>query len=468
MFQRLFLTLLTVAAVAAELCASPKYVFLFIGDGMGTGHVMAAENYRRMVLGEREPMLMLTFPTTGLMSTYSASSPVTDSAAAGTALACGRKTANRMIGITPDGEKPESMASIFHRNGYGVGLVTTVAPDDATPAAFYAHVVDRSQFDEIARDAMEADFEFLAGANLRGRRDNYDRFRENGIAVVRGGEECGRVASRRVLLLNTDTVLPNDVGYALDSTPGALTLPDITRLCIDHLMRHTPERFFIMAEGGSIDHAAHSNDGAAVIKEILDFNNALAVAYDFYLRHPDDTVIIVTSDHDTGGMATVSNGGSLAEVDRQRISKDRFNDWCKQLGARGKAMEWDKMSEVLADKFGIGKSVALTSAEMQRLRESFEGSFNSQDSASHVTTYASYSDFVDTLYDILDSRMSIRWITNEHTANPVGVYAIGRGTEALGHFIDNTEIYTFLTRGLVPEAVAAAQSGVIQSCTPMK
>lgn len=450
MISRLILTLLTVAAVTVELGASPKYIFFFIGDGMGTGHVMATENYRRMVHGEKDPMLMLTFPVTGIMTTYSASSPVTDSAAAGTALACGRKTANRMIGITPDGSEPESMAALFHRNGYGVGLVTTVAPDDATPAAFYAHVNDRSQFDDIAIDAIESDYEFIAGANLRGDRSNYDSFRKGGISVVRGADECKRAETRRVLLLNTDTILPNDVGYAIDAAEGVLTLPEMTRLCIDHLKTHTPDRFFMMVEGGSIDHAGHSNDGAAVIKEIIDFNRALAYAYDFYLDHPEETVIIVTSDHDTGGMATVSNGGSLRMIDTQRISKDRFNDRCKAIVSDGSGIGWKEMSRVLADEFSLGKEMTLTPEEETRLRNSFDRSFTSRESSSNVTTYASYSEFVDTLYDILDARMSIRWITNDHTANPVGVYAIGEGTENLGRFIDNTDIYDCLTSGLIP------------------
>lgn len=446
MIRRLILALLAVAAVAAELGASPKYIFLFIGDGMGPGHIMAAENYRRMTSERKDPLLMLTFPVTGLMSTYSASSPVTDSAAAGTALACGRKTANRMIGMTPDGTEVESMATRFHRNGYGVGLVTTVAPDDATPAAFYAHVRDRSRFDDIALDAIESDFEFIAGANLRGNPANYDLFREKGVAVVRGVDQCRRTTARRVLLLNTDTVMPNDVGYAINSAEDVLTLPEMTRLCIDHLKKHTPDRFFMMAEGGSIDHAAHGNDGATVIKEILDFNRALSYAYEFYLDHPDETVIIVTSDHDTGGMATVSNGGDLTLADARHISKDRFNDRCRAVDSGSATIDRDAMRQILAEEFGIGNSIKLSPEEERLLWDSFDKSFKSDAASSRTTTYASYSEFVDTLYNLLDSRLSVRWITDEHTANPVGVFAIGADTSTLGHFIDNTDIHGFLTQ----------------------
>ena len=122
---------------------------------------------------------------------------------------------------------------------------------------------------------------------------------------------------------------------------------------MDHLLKHSSDRFFMMVEGGSIDHAAHSNDGASVIKEIISFDQALRHAYDFYLAHPDETAIIVTSDHDTGGMATVSNGGSLETVDMQKMSKDRLNDRIKSRIASGQRISWDEMADLLTEQFEI-------------------------------------------------------------------------------------------------------------------
>ncbi|MDE6771993.1 MAG: alkaline phosphatase, partial [Muribaculaceae bacterium] len=118
---------------------APKYIFYFIGDGMGMAPAMAAATYNRSVLGTAELPLMMTFPVAGQVMTYSASSDVTDSAAAGTALATGNKTVNGMLGVTPDTTAVYSIAGILKdKLGYGVGLVTNVAADDATPGAFYA------------------------------------------------------------------------------------------------------------------------------------------------------------------------------------------------------------------------------------------------------------------------------------------------------------------------------------------
>ena len=448
MKRRLISTIFAILLCAGGY-ASPRYIFFFIGDGMGLGHIMATENYRRMVLGKREPMIMLTMPHAGIMTTYSASSPVTDSAAAGTALACGQKTSNRVIGINHDGDTLMSIAGVLHRKGYGVGLVTSVAPDDATPAAFYAHVKDRSMFDDIASDAIESGYEFIAGANLRGETSNYERFRSAGIAVASGAEECRDAGSRRVLLLNTDSVMLNDIGYALDSVKSSMNLPEMTRLCMDHLLKHSSDRFFMMVEGGSIDHAAHSNDGASVIKEIISFDQALRHAYDFYLAHPDETAIIVTSDHDTGGMATVSNGGSLETVDMQKMSKDRLNDRIKSRIASGQRISWDEMADLLTEQFDIGSGIKMTADEEERLRQSFARSFGREASSQHLTTYSSYSEFIDVLFDVLNAHMSIKWITDDHTANPVGVFAVGKGTEKLGCTIDNTEIYDWLMDSII-------------------
>lgn len=218
---------------------------------------------------------------------------------------------------------------------------------------------------------------------------------------------------------------------------------------MDHLLKHSSDRFFMMVEGGSIDHAAHSNDGASVIKEIISFDQALRHAYDFYLAHPDETAIIVTSDHDTGGMATVSNGGSLETVDMQKMSKDRLNDRIKSRIASGQRISWDEMADLLTEQFDIGSGIKMTADEEERLRQSFARSFGREASSQHLTTYSSYSEFIDVLFDVLNAHMSIKWITDDHTANPVGVFAVGKGTEKLGCTIDNTEIYDWLMDSII-------------------
>ena len=142
---KITLTLL-LAALPMLLTAQPKvkYIFYFIGDGMGMGHVNAAEAYNRDVLGSQTPLLMMTFPYAGQVRTYSANNPITDSAAAGSALSSGEKTNNYMVAVRPDSSRMVSVAYGLFRNGYRVGIGTSVYGDDATPAAFYANAYNRA------------------------------------------------------------------------------------------------------------------------------------------------------------------------------------------------------------------------------------------------------------------------------------------------------------------------------------
>lgn len=428
------------AIIAAQ--AAPRYIFYFIGDGMGMGHAIATKNYLRVTTGDPDAKpLMMTFPFVGIASTVSASSPVTDSAASGTALATGTKTKNYMIGMNPDSVAVTSIAKQLHDQGYGVGLITTVAPDDATPAAFYAHVPNRKMFDEIARDAIASDYEFIGGANLRGNKGLVGEFEKAGVKVVRGAEPCRRaIDSRRVLLLNTDTVHANEIGYAIDSIDGVLTLPVMMDLCLEHLNKHTPEKFFMMVEGGSIDHAAHSNDPAAVIKEMVMFNNTLAKAYEFYLAHPDETLIVVTADHDTGGMANTGKWDNIANVDYQRISKDAFNEWFREYMKEYPSATWEQFNEPLKHYFSLGNGIKLSDKQMATLKQLFEEQVSGIGGNEQRTLYASYANFTNELFNAISHALGYKWITNNHTGNPVGIYAVGVGADRFSRVLENSDI----------------------------
>ncbi len=324
----------------ATCSAAPKYVFFFIGDGMGLGAVSLSNLYNRTINGTDTLLTMMQLPVTSFAFTHSASSPVTDSAAAGTALATGHKTNNTMLGVTPDSAAVNSIATVLHDHGFGVGLVTSVAPDDATPGAFYAHQPNRSMFYEIGCDAARSGFEFIAGANLRGLKDKkgkptdlMETLEANGVAVVRGLEALDNTDSRRIMLLGKDLAKNNAIGYTIDSLETTYKLPAITQACLDHLLKVSPDKFFMMVEGGDIDHGAHGNDAATTVMETLEFDKALRIAYNFYLRHPDETLILVTADHETGGLMLANKDlhytMSPAYLRYPRMSKDAFSDYCK-------------------------------------------------------------------------------------------------------------------------------------------
>ncbi len=165
--RKLFLTVCALVIALAVSAQSPKYIFYFIGDGMGHGQVMSAAAYKRLVLNDSLPLLMMQFPRAGVVTTYSANTPVTDSAAAGTALATGSKTRNNMLGMNADSVAVSSVADHLAAKGYGIGLITNVCPDDATPAAFYAHVPARTMFYDLAIQFAESTVSFLAGEKMR-------------------------------------------------------------------------------------------------------------------------------------------------------------------------------------------------------------------------------------------------------------------------------------------------------------
>ncbi len=445
------LTSLLLGASLSLSAAAPKYIFYFIGDGMGIGAVSATQTYNRTVLGNTEPLLMLQFPVGSTAFTFSASSPVTDSAAAGTALASGHKTNNSMLGVTPDTTAVTSIARVLKDNGYGIGLVTSVCPDDATPGAFYAHQPRRSMYYEIGKEAATSGYEFIGGSNLRGTKDSNGNpndlmkiFAENGVSVVRGLDALKTVNTRRVFLLNTDSVRVGEIGYTIDSLDNVLTLPAMTEACLDHLMKNSPDKFFMMVEGGAIDHAAHSNDAGTVVMETLNFDQALKVAYDFYLQHPTETLIVVTADHDTGGMALANSHlhyyADLSYLAHQKVSKDMFSEWCRSILKSGKPYSWPEMKQYLTDKLGFFTYIPVNEKQEAALKAKFDKTITQRKGKDQKSLYNSFNEFAVEVFDIISRVSGIGWTTGDHSGAVVPVYAIGQGAAMFSNWQDNTDI----------------------------
>jgi len=295
-----------------------KYVFYFIGDGMGFTHVAAAEAYlaqERGVIG-MDPLCFTQFPVLGEATTFSASNIITDSSAAGTALSTGEKTRNGMLCIAPDSATVlNSISYKIHEAGYSVGVMSTTPINHATPAAFFGHNVKRGNYYAIGQEIPASGFEFFAGGGLyhpKGKEGNeevslYDMIEKGGYTLAYGFEDFkAKQDAGHVVLVQSEgseEICP----YALGRPEGALTLSQIVEAAITVLERN-PKGFFMMAEGGLIDWTAHSQDLAGTIFETLDFDEAISVANAFYERHPDETLIVVTADHETGGIALGRRG----------------------------------------------------------------------------------------------------------------------------------------------------------------
>ncbi|MDE6331011.1 MAG: alkaline phosphatase [Muribaculaceae bacterium] len=456
-FRTIISAFLIAAAIPATCAADDnsqdgaRYIFYFIGDGMGMGPVMAAQNYNRTILGNESPLTMMRMPVVAWCQTYSFSSPVTDSAAAGTALATGTKTRNGMLGMGPDTTAVTSIASELHDRGYGIGLVTTVAADDATPGAFYAHVPSRKMSYEIDIQGAESGYEYIAGASYGGFNDKdgnptdlRQRIDEAGIELLYGASALGEHSARRVMLFGDETAQPWDVSYTIDSVAGALTLPAMTADCLAHLQKYTPDRFFMMVEGGNIDHALHANDGGAAIKEVLNFDQALAMAFDFYRQHPDETLIVVTADHDTGGFALGSNylgyNNKLEVFDHQRVSKEAFSDYCKSILKSRRIYTWDDMKEYLADKLGLFGALEVSPEREQQLKEMFDITFEQRNSHDQKTLYANFNQFAVEVFRTLNDLAGVGFTTTHHSGNPVPLFAVGAGADVFKGFNNNSEL----------------------------
>lgn len=444
---------LALAAIpAAAWAQAPKYIFYFIGDGMGIAQVTNAQLYNSRVLGNETPLLFTTFPVASYATTHSASSDVTDSAAAGTALSTGHKTKNGMLGMDADTVPVTSIAREFQKNGFGIGLVTTVAIDDATPGAFYAQVPNRNQFYEIGQQLARSGYQFAAGASLRGAWDKDDNdtdlmkyFEEENVSVHYGLDGIDTTAERLLVLSPFHKENRNEIGYAIDSISGALTLPALTQAGIDQLMRVSPDRFFMMVEGGSIDHTGHGNDGGTSVREVIAFNEALQVAYDFYLHHPDETLIVVTADHETGGMSvgnqTTGYSVRLGNIAGQKISKDEFGKICRRILDQKRIFSWEDMEELMREKLGVGTSVILPEEDMAELHKMYDEVFRKRDAGhDQKTLYSTFDGFTNTVFRMINAQAGIGWTTSHHTGLPVPVYAIGVDADRFSGMSDNTDL----------------------------
>lgn len=451
--------------IALLSAAQAKYVFFFIGDGMGPHQVLATEMYLAELDGKigRKPLLMTTFPYSGQVATFSASSGITDSAASGTCLASGKKTTNGMIGQTPDSVAVTSVASRLKEEGWGIGIMTSVTIDHATPSSHYAHTPSRNDYYIIGTQLAESNFDFFGGSGFYSPQDKqnpsapnlYDLCEENGYVLAGGYADAkAKVGAKKMLVVPEVRLADRSrhagaLPYAIDRKEGELSLPELVEVAIAQLSSH--DRFFMMAEGGKIDYASHGNDGGTVLREVIDFDNAIKVAYDFYMQHPDETLIVITADHETGGMALgnsdyVLNLKVLAE---QKCSSDLLSDQLSHLYKKvGKDLKWEQVKTVLSKNTGLYAAVEITDKEDQELQEAYTNMMQHQ--GVEKTLYKDLNALASKSLSILNKKSRLGWTSNGHTASAVPVFAIGVGAERFTGWHDNTDIAPLIyeaTRG---------------------
>ena len=435
--------------------AQAKYIFYFIGDGMGTNQVLASEMYLAELEGRigRKQLLLTQFPYSGQVATFSASNGITDSAAAGTCLATGTKTNNGTLGLSPQKDTLRTIAEILQQQGYGIGIMTTVAIDHATPAAFYAKVPDRHQYYEIGTQLAYTNFDFFGGAGFhqpvkqhdKKAPNLYDLCEEQGYTFAHGYADAQNKmnANKLILTQTTDgidrTKQAGSLPYAIDRQEDALTLRQIVSTAIPYLSQKH-DRFFMMVEGGMIDYACHGQDGATAIGETLDMDAALEEAYRFYLAHPDETLIVVTADHETGGLA-MGNGGyvlNLQALQHQHCSSWILSDQLSSL-FKDNTPSWDDVKNLLTKQLGFYTSVKLTDDEDARLHDLYNKAVAHKD-GKVKTLYKTIDELGNTAIALLNKKAHLGWTSYDHTGHAVPVFAVGIGAERFTGWHDNTEI----------------------------
>ena len=278
----------------------PLSIIFMIGDGMGYEHVELA---RLVEFGENGSLFMEESMWNASMTTHSANADVTDSAAAGTALATGNKTNNGMVGVLPDGTELENIIEFGQSLGKATGIVSTSYIVDATPGAFSSHVDSRYSRAIIAQYQVDSDIDVILG----GGEGYFTASQKNtmvskGYSIVYDRTAMNAVTSGKIFGLFAE----DSMQYEQDRNPvNEPSIAEMTNKSIE-LLSQDPDGFFLMVEGGRIDHAAHEKNQVNNALETIAFDKAVKIALD-YVKENNNTILIVTADHETEGLVVQSH-----------------------------------------------------------------------------------------------------------------------------------------------------------------
>ncbi|ADL52221.1 alkaline phosphatase [Clostridium cellulovorans] len=451
---------------------TPKYVFLFIGDGMSSVQINATQVYRgNNTSGQiaTKPLNFTGFPAVGLATTFDATSFCPDSASTGTSISSGVKTHSGVIGLNVDKTtKPESITEKLKAAGKKIGIVSTVTINHATPAAFYAHVPSRNDYYDIAMQLPESNFDYFGGGSIykatgdkKDKQDAYEVIKSKGYTIANKKEDIQKLdsSSNKVYAVTPVTEDSGSMPYTIDTKDGDLTLADYVSKGIDIL--DNDKGFFLMCESGKIDWACHANDAMSAIKEVIGLESAVQKAIDFAGKHPDETLILVTGDHETGGMtigyAATGYNTAFNILDKQKISYIAFDTLISKKKEANPNISFEEVMPMIKENFGLiapgdadanveaNKPYVLTSYEYQKLQNAFAESMKKADQRTKneetAVLYGEYDPLSVTITHIINNKAGIGWTSYSHTGTPVPVYAYGASSEIFEGSYDNTDIF---------------------------
>ena len=481
----------------------PKYVFLFIGDGMSypqiqltnyfvsaneskkNGETVTVDGEEKEVLSSKNNLAMMDFPIAGSAQTYDSTSFAPDSASTATSIATGEKTWSGSINVSLDfSEEYETIAEkLKEQKDYKIGVVSSVNINHATPAAFYAHQPSRSSYYEIGQEMIESDFDYFAGGALlsptgkeEDQKDLYELAEEAGYRVVKTQDEAEKLTQEdgKAIVIDEHLADSDAMAYDMDLKEGEWALADYVDKGIE--MLDNENGFFMMVEGGKIDWACHANDAAATISDTIALDNAVKEALEFYEEHPEETLILVTGDHETGGL-TLGYAGTdydtfLTNFNNQKISYAKFDSDYVAGYKENKTSFEDVMKDVTelfglkAPAFGDETSqkkdsadqhpesdndgaLEMTQYEYDKLKEAYDTTMTrtgeeEEFAQDEYVKYGSYEPLTVTITHILNNKSGVNFGSYAHTGLPVEVLVKGAGAETFDGYYDNTDIYNKL------------------------
>jgi alkaline phosphatase len=461
---------------------TPKYIFMFIGDGMSFPQVQAAQYYKGIEehgaidakkgnYPNPEKLSFMNFPISGTVTTYDSTSVCPDSASTATSLSTGKKTLSSVINM--DETKTKSYETITEKLkkqlGYKVGVISSVNIDHATPSAYYAHVPARSNYYDIGLQLVDSNFDYFAGGKLlsddskevkeQGKTTIQTLAKQNGYKVVNMKSDIEALKKGdKVIAFCPDDEVEKESGtlkYDLDRTGSELTLADYTKKGIEVL--DNDKGFFMMVEGGKIDWAGHANDAASNIHDTESFGDAVQEAVNFYNDHSDETLILVTGDHETGGLTLGFAGTNydtyLQNLSNQKVSYTQFDRSIAKY--RENKTTFDDAMKDVETNFGLKRAgstgeatkggMVLTELEEAKIKAAYDKSMiekdkRTQDENEYVM-YGTYEPFSVTLTHILNNKSGVAFSSYSHTGLPVPMMAKGLGQDLFGGYYDNTNVF---------------------------
>jgi alkaline phosphatase len=432
-------------SIAAQ-APAPKYIFIFLADGAGIAGMEAARMFNRVVHNEglNIPDKIIKEGSLGLITVHPADSLTTDSAAAATAMASGCKAKIGALGICEDGTTPKTVMEIAKDRGMRIGLVTTAAIYDASPAAFAGHFLDRKYFSVICDGYLRLDVDLLLGGGRdqflpQGRpgssrkddNDLIDAFAKKGYAYAINRSELSRAKGSKLLGLFALQEMSFELDRDKDKEPS---LSEMTDAAIRFLEAGNQRGFMVFIENENTDAAGHMTDVASVIHAYREFDRAVGLAYEFYRKHPRETLILATADHDTGGL-----GFTLA-------LEEPSGRHAKRVAAT--VADFHKIAAI---SISLKKAAEIlgphpTSGGVDRLmKEHFKGFTLAPDLkkmllAKQLPGRNIYTDAVaNTLGMMVANNTQAYWGASGHTSEPVFVAALGIGSELFRGYQDNTD-----------------------------